>query len=87
MEQGLLTSQILRLWPADRQPPTPADLDGMAANCLAGNDALALAAIRRSNSRQMVTTEQLGAKGCRAYDAAGKPRISRASAAVAGRRS
>jgi pimeloyl-ACP methyl ester carboxylesterase len=61
MEQGLLSSQILRLWPRDQPPPGEAQLRELSATALAGKDPRALAAIRRSNPAQVVTEAQMAA--------------------------
>jgi pimeloyl-ACP methyl ester carboxylesterase len=61
MDQGLLTSQIVRLWPKDRPPPTEDEVRARSAVRLAGKDPLALAAVRRSNRDQVVTEAQMAA--------------------------
>ena len=61
MEQGLLRSQILRLWPHGEPPPTEGRIRELSATQLAGQDPRALAAIRRSNSAQVVTLTQMAA--------------------------
>lgn len=61
MDQGLLTSQILRLWPKNEAPPTEAQLRERSAQQLAGKDPRALAAVRRSNPAQVVTEAQMAA--------------------------
>ena len=61
MDEGLLTSQILRLWPRDQPPPTEAQLRERSAQALAGKDPKALAAVRRSNPDQVVTEAQMRA--------------------------
>jgi pimeloyl-ACP methyl ester carboxylesterase len=61
MDQGLLTSQIVRLWPKDRPPPTEDEVRARSAERLAGKDPLALAAVRRSNRDQVVTEAQMAA--------------------------
>jgi len=61
MESGLLTSQIMRLWPRDRPPPDGAEMRERSARQLAGQDPRALAAIRRSNPAQVVTEAQMAA--------------------------
>jgi pimeloyl-ACP methyl ester carboxylesterase len=61
MEQGLLTSQIRRLWPRDQPPPDVAQLREASARALAGKDPRALAAVRRSNPAQVVTEAQMAA--------------------------
>lgn len=61
MEQGLLKSQILRLWPADQPKPGAAQLEELSARFLIDDDCYALAAIRRSNKDQVVTANQLAA--------------------------
>lgn len=59
MEQGLLRTQLLRLWPKDRPPPSDERIRRRSAKSLAGKDVLALAAIRRSNADQVVTDSEL----------------------------
>src|SRR4051812_10485096 len=61
MERGLLRTQLLRLWPKDRPPPSDEEIRRRSAKSLAGKDVLALAAIRRSNADQVVTDRQLAA--------------------------
>ncbi len=61
MEQGRLTSQILRLWPGDQPKPDADELAALSAKFLVGGDCQALAAIRRSNKDQVVTIAQLAA--------------------------
>jgi pimeloyl-ACP methyl ester carboxylesterase len=61
MDQGLLRSQFLRLWPRDRPPPSEAEIRADSERRLAGEDPRALAAVRRSNPDQVVTVEQLAA--------------------------
>jgi pimeloyl-ACP methyl ester carboxylesterase len=61
MDQGLLTSQIVRLWPLNQPPPTEEQLREISARQLAGKDPRALAAVRRSNPAQVVTVAQLAA--------------------------
>jgi pimeloyl-ACP methyl ester carboxylesterase len=61
MEQGLLRTQLLRLWPKDRLPPSEDEIRRRSAKSLAGKDVLALAAIRRSNADQVVTDTELAA--------------------------
>lgn len=59
MDQGLLRSQFLRLWPRDRPPPSEAEIRADSERRLAGQDARALAAVRRSNPDQVVPVETL----------------------------
>jgi len=61
MEQGLLTSQILRLWPADQPRPGPARLRELSARFMMAGDCHALAAVRRSNKHQVIAADQLAA--------------------------
>jgi pimeloyl-ACP methyl ester carboxylesterase len=61
MEQGLLTTQILRLMPAGAPRPSEEELKARSAKILAGRDARALAAVRRSNRDQVVTDAQMAA--------------------------
>lgn len=61
MEQGLLRTQILRLW-ADKGPvPDEAAIRRMSAERLAGQDVLALAAVRRATHDQAITDAALAA--------------------------
>lgn len=55
MDEGVLRSQILRLWPRDKPPPDDATLRAMSTQQMAGQDVHALAAVRRSNPDQVVT--------------------------------
>jgi pimeloyl-ACP methyl ester carboxylesterase len=59
MDQGLLRSQFLRLWPRDRPPPSEAEIRADSERRLAGQDPRALAAVRRSNPDQVVPLETL----------------------------
>jgi pimeloyl-ACP methyl ester carboxylesterase len=61
MERGSLRSQMLRLTPADRPPPTPEFIEASSAAFLAGKDCLALAAVRRSNGDQVVSAAHIQA--------------------------
>src|SRR5207248_70294 len=61
MEQCLLRSQLLRLWPHDVPEPGETQLRERSARLLEGNDPLALAALRRSNCDQVVTDAQMAA--------------------------
>ena len=61
MDEGLLRSQIMRLWPRNQPPPTDDQLRALSAERLAGEDARALAAVRRSNPAQVVTPAQMAA--------------------------
>lgn len=61
MDEGLLRSQFIRLWPRDRQPPSEAEIRADSERRLAGQDARALAAVRRSNPDQVVPIERLAA--------------------------
>lgn len=61
MDQGLLTSQILRLWPKDQPSPSPDELRAISAKRLEGKDPRALAAVRRSNPDQVVTLAEMAA--------------------------
>lgn len=61
LDQGLLSGQILRLWPKDQAPPSQDELRALSARRLAGKDPHALAAVRRSNPAQVVTLEELAA--------------------------
>lgn len=59
MDGGLLRSQFLRLWPRDRPPPSEAEIRADSERRLAGQDARALAAVRRSNPDQVISMEEL----------------------------
>ena len=60
IEQGLLTTQLSRL----RNPPPARDeIESLSRRYLAGQDCLALAAVRRSNRAQVVTGEAIAAAG------------------------
>lgn len=59
MDEGLLKSQIIRLWPKDKAPPTEEEIRARSAESLKGEDHKALAAVRRSNPDQVVTAEQM----------------------------
>ena len=61
MDQGLLRSQFMRLWPTDRPPPSEAEIRADSERRLAGQDPRALAAVRRSNPDQVVAIERLAA--------------------------
>lgn len=61
MEQGLLRSQMLRLWPNGEPPPDEARIRELSAAQLARQDVRALAAVRRSNPAQVVTLAQMAA--------------------------
>lgn len=61
MDEGLLRSQFLRLWPKDRPPPTEEQVREDSRRRLAGQDPKALAAVRRSNPDQLVTEAQMAA--------------------------
>ncbi|MBI0534385.1 alpha/beta hydrolase [Roseomonas sp. KE2513] len=61
MDQGLLTSQIIRLWPRNQPPPSEAEIRAQSERALAGKDPRALAAVRRSNPAQVIAVEGLAA--------------------------
>lgn len=61
MEQGLLRSQMLRLWPKGEPLPNEERIRELSAAQLAGQDVCALAAVRRSNPAQVVTLAQMTA--------------------------
>lgn len=61
LDQGLLSSQILRLWPKGQPEPSEEELRAISARRLAGKDPKALAAVRRSNPAQVVTLAELAA--------------------------
>ena len=59
MEQGVLRTQILRLWPPGIPPPGDEEIRIRTATYLEGNDAAALAAVRRANRDQVVGDDAL----------------------------
>jgi pimeloyl-ACP methyl ester carboxylesterase len=59
MEHGLLRAQIARLLPPDEAMPTEDEIRRRSLRYLAGNDLLALAAVRRSNRAQVVSTQAI----------------------------
>ncbi len=61
MDEGMLRSQILRLWPKDQPPPSDDVIRQRSAERMAGKDPKALAAVRRSNPDQIVTEAQMRA--------------------------
>jgi pimeloyl-ACP methyl ester carboxylesterase len=61
MDEGVLRSQFLRLWPTGNPPPSEAEIRADSARRLAGQDPKALAAVRRSNPDQVVTLAQMAA--------------------------
>lgn len=61
MDDGLLTSQILRLWPAGQPKPSEAEIRRISTERMEGKDPRALAAVRRSNPDQVVTETQMRA--------------------------
>lgn len=61
MDNGLLTSQILRLWPQGQPAPSEAEIRRISTERMAGKDPRALAAVRRSNPDQVVTEAQMRA--------------------------
>ena len=63
IERGLLTSQVLRLWPGDQPLPGAAELAARAVLPHAGQDFRALAAIRRAGRAQIVSARALADAG------------------------
>lgn len=61
MEQALLRSQTLRLWPHGEPLPSEERIRELSAAQLTGQDPRALAAVRRSNPAQVVTLAQISA--------------------------
>jgi pimeloyl-ACP methyl ester carboxylesterase len=61
LEQGSMRAQILRLWPAGRPLPTDEEVEARSRRYLAGQDPLALAAMRRANHDQVVNDAALAA--------------------------
>ena len=60
MDEGLITSLLLRLWPKDQPKPSIEEVRGISKEFLEGNDAKSLAAVRRSRPDQVVTLTQMG---------------------------
>jgi pimeloyl-ACP methyl ester carboxylesterase len=60
MDEGLLTSQILRLWPKNQPKPSDDEVRAMSAKRLEGLDPKAMAAVRRSNPDQVVRLADMG---------------------------
>jgi pimeloyl-ACP methyl ester carboxylesterase len=65
LDQRVLRTQILRLWPQSAPPPSEADIAARTEAYLRGNDAKALAALRRANRDQVVGDAALAASGVR----------------------
>ena len=63
MEQGSLRTQMLRLRPKDKEPPSDEAIRTASARFLKGKDPRALAAVRRSNGDQIVKGEDIAASG------------------------
>jgi len=61
MDEGMLRSQIVRLWPKNQPPPDDEQVRKLSAERLVGKDPRALAAVRRSNRDQVVTEAQMAA--------------------------
>jgi pimeloyl-ACP methyl ester carboxylesterase len=61
MDQGLLTSQILRLSPKDQPKPSADEIKAISARLFEGQDPKALAAVRRSNPDQAVSLAEMSA--------------------------
>lgn len=61
MDEGMLRSQIVRLWPRDQPPPSDEEVRKRSAERLVGKDPRALAAVRRSNRDQVVSGAQMTA--------------------------
>jgi pimeloyl-ACP methyl ester carboxylesterase len=61
LDEGMLRSQIIRLSPPGQAPPGEEEIRRRSAERLAGQDAHALAAVRRSNRDQVVTEAQMAA--------------------------
>jgi pimeloyl-ACP methyl ester carboxylesterase len=61
LERGELRTQILRLWPKSKPPPSDAQIRARTAEILEGNDPKALAALRLANADQLVSDEALAA--------------------------
>jgi pimeloyl-ACP methyl ester carboxylesterase len=61
MDEGMLRSQIIRLWPKGQPAPSDEEIRQRSEQNLRGQDRHALAAVRRSNADQVVTDAQLAA--------------------------
>jgi pimeloyl-ACP methyl ester carboxylesterase len=61
MDEELVISQILRLWPKDQPRPDMEKVKELSAKQLQGKDPKALSAVRRSNGAQVVTESQMSA--------------------------
>jgi pimeloyl-ACP methyl ester carboxylesterase len=61
MAEGSKRSQILRLWPKDRTPPTDEEIRRMSAKDLEGQDYRALAASRLGGPNAVITPAQVAA--------------------------
>jgi pimeloyl-ACP methyl ester carboxylesterase len=61
LDQGLLTSLILRLWPTDQPKPSADEAKAISAKMLEGNDPKALAAVARSFPEQVVSLAEMAA--------------------------
>lgn len=59
MARGSLRSQMLRLWPKDKPPPSEKAIARSSKSYLRGKDARALAEVRRSNADQVFETSAL----------------------------
>jgi hypothetical protein len=59
MDRGLLTSQILRLWPKDQPKPSADEVKAISDKRFEGQDPKALAAVRRSNPDQVVSLAEM----------------------------
>ena len=59
MDEGMLRSQIIRLWPKDQPLPGDDEIRQRSAASLAGLDNKAMAAVRRSNPAQVYKLEDL----------------------------
>jgi pimeloyl-ACP methyl ester carboxylesterase len=63
MEQGVMRTQILRLWPSEIPPPSEQEIGIRTAAYLEGNDPAALAAVRRGNHEQVASDDALRNSG------------------------
>ena len=61
MDRGRLDTHLLRLWPPEQPKPDIQQLEDLSRSFLIGKDHKALAAIRRSNAKQAVTSAQMAA--------------------------
>jgi pimeloyl-ACP methyl ester carboxylesterase len=61
LDQGSITSIILRLWPTNQPKPSADEANAISAKLLEGNDPKALAAVVRSRPDQVVSLAEMAA--------------------------